>query len=84
MSSLSFLNIGEKAEVVEIKTEKGHGCGKKEKHICHVEDMGLRIGNVVEVLNNEGQGPLVVKVNESRIAIGRDMAMKIMVKRIEE
>jgi ferrous iron transport protein A len=35
---------------------------------------------MVEMLNNEGRGPILLKVDESRIAIGRGMAMKIMVK----
>ena len=37
---------------------------------------------MIEMLNNEGRGPLLLKVEESRIAIGRGMAMKIMVRRI--
>lgn len=84
MSPLSLLSEGEKAEIVEIKTQKGygHGCGKK--HLHHAEDMGLRIGKIVEMLNNKGKGPILLKVDESRIAIGRGMAMKIMVRRIEQ
>lgn len=83
MVPLGLLSTGEKAEVVEIKASKGCCHGKKDKHICHVEDMGLRVGNLIEMLNNEGHGPVVVKVDESRIAIGRGMAMKIMVRRID-
>jgi ferrous iron transport protein A len=41
--------------------------------------MGLRVGKSVEMLNNGG-GPVLVKVDESRIAVDRGMAMKIMVK----
>ncbi len=45
--------------------------------------MGIRKGKSVEMLNNEGRGPLLLKVDESRIAVGRGMAMKILVRRNE-
>lgn len=82
MAPLGLLSEGEKAEIMEIKTQKvcGHGSGKNQ--LCHAEDMGLRIGKTVEILNNAGRGSLLVKVDESRIAIGRGMAMKIIVKRL--
>jgi ferrous iron transport protein A len=35
------------------------------------------------MLNNKGGGALLVKVGDSRIAVGRGMAMKIMVRRQE-
>lgn len=81
MAPLGLLNIGEQAEIAEIKEQKSctHGSGKK--HLCHAEDMGLRVGKTVEMLNNEGRGPILLKVDESRIAIGKGMAMKIMVRR---
>jgi ferrous iron transport protein A len=81
MSPLGLLSAGEKAEVAEIRIQKGccHGGGKNQ--VCHTEDMGLRAGKVVEMLNNRGGGPVLLKVDESRIAISRGMAMKIMVKR---
>jgi len=44
-------------------------------------DMGLRPGKQVEMLTNSGGGPLLLKVDESRIALGRGMAMKIYVRR---
>jgi len=43
--------------------------------------MGLRTGKTVEMLNNEGRGAILVKIDETRIAIGRGMAMKVMVRR---
>lgn len=45
--------------------------------------MGIRIGKSIEMLTNEGRGPLLLKVDESRIAVGRGMAMKILVRRNE-
>jgi ferrous iron transport protein A len=83
MAPLGLLSTGEKAEIVEIKGQID--CSQKagKNQLCHAEDMGLRAGKVVEMLNNEGRGPLLLKVDESRIAIGRGMAMKIMVRRLD-
>jgi len=83
MAPLGLLSEGEKAEIMEIKTQKGccHGRGKDQ--LCHAEDMGLHVGKTIEMLHNKGRGPLLVKVDESRIAIGRDIAKKIMVRRID-
>jgi ferrous iron transport protein A len=83
MAPLGLLSRGEQAQIVEIKGQQGCGHGTGKNLLCHAEDMGLRIGKMVEMLNNEGRGPLLLKVDESRIAIGRGMAMKIMVRRKE-
>lgn len=80
MVPLGLLCPGESAEVMEIRENKSCCSEKKEKHICHAEDMGIRVGNVIEMLNSEGRGPILIKIDESRIAIGRGIAMKIMVK----
>ncbi len=81
MAPLGLLSTGEKAEIAEIRAQKDICAGRGKHQMCQAEDMGLRIGKTVEMLNNEGRGPLLLKVDESRIAIGRGMAMKIMVKR---
>ena len=44
----------------------------------HLEDMGFVAGSAVTVLNTIG-GNLIVKVKESRVAISKEMASKIMV-----
>jgi ferrous iron transport protein A len=78
----------------------GHGQGHGHRHGCpgcgrhggahgaastvRVEDMGIRPGKTVEMLSNEGGRALLVKVDESRIAVGRAVAMKIMVRRIDD
>ncbi|HET6513630.1 MAG TPA: FeoA family protein [Thermodesulfovibrionales bacterium] len=81
MAPLGLLSRGDKAVIVEIKGQKGVCHGTSRNQLCHAEDMGLRIGKSVEMLNNEGRGPILLKIDESRIAIGRGMAMRIMVKR---
>lgn len=80
MAPLGLMSEGEKGEVAEIVETKGH-CEGSKKHHCHMEDMGIRVGKEVEMLNNKGCGPLLIKVDETRIAIGRGAAMKIMVRR---
>ena len=44
----------------------------------HLEDMGFVAGGVVTVLNTIG-GNLIVKIKESRVAISKEMAGKIMI-----
>lgn len=78
MTPLGLLGTGEEAEVMEVK---GRNDPRKCRRSCRVEDMGLRAGKTVQMLNNEGRGPLLMKVGDSRIAMGRGMAMKIMVRR---
>lgn len=87
MVPLGLLAVGETAEVAETRLEElfspcsGCGCGRPEC-FSRLEDMGLRAGKTVEILNNHrGQGVLLVKVDDSRIALNRGMAMKIMVRR---
>jgi ferrous iron transport protein A len=44
----------------------------------HLEDLGFVAGADVSVVNTMG-GNLIVKVKESRVAISKEMAMKIMI-----
>ena len=44
----------------------------------HLEDMGFVAGGAVTVLNTIG-GNLIVKIKESRVAISKEMAGKIMI-----
>ena len=44
----------------------------------HLEDMGFTVGGAVTVMNTIG-GNLIVKIKESRVAISREMAARIMV-----
>ena len=82
MCPLGLLSLGEKGEVIETKKVQNFR-PHKGKGSIRLEDMGLRAGKTVEILNNEGRGPLLVKVENARLAIGRKMAMKIMVRRCE-
>ena len=44
----------------------------------HLEDLGFTVGGAVTVMNTIG-GNLIVKIKESRVAISKEMAAKIMV-----
>lgn len=71
---LGLLGVGEDAEIV------GLGPGKAGTWRGRVEDMGLRVGRRVVMLTN-GAGPVLVKVDEARIAVDRGVAMRIEVRR---
>ncbi|MDD2901271.1 MAG: FeoA family protein [Syntrophales bacterium] len=85
MIPLGLLAAGEKAEVAEIRMPNpvSSCCACKKKSGCCslMEDLGLRSGKTVEILHNPGRSTILVKVDESRIALGRGAAMKIMVRR---
>lgn len=64
------------AEVGEEKIMKKIG-GKQEVK-AHLENLGFVVGGAVTVINTIG-GNVMVKVKESRVAISKEMAQKIMV-----
>jgi len=86
------LNAGEQASVVEFVVREpsaGGGRGRRGKGNCgkswhHIENLGLHPGKVIEVLRIHNNGPVLVKVEQSRIAIGRGMANRIVVKKIDD
>jgi ferrous iron transport protein A len=73
---LGLLGPGERAEVVVAGERPQGACS------CRSEEMGLRAGSVVEMLAGGGCGPLLVKIDGSRLALGRGIAMKILVLRL--
>ena len=44
----------------------------------HLEDLGFVVGGTVTVVNSMG-GNLIVNIKDSRVAISREMAQKIMI-----
>lgn len=67
---LTFADTGEEYVVKKIN-------GKPEVR-KHLENLGFVIGSGVSMINTIG-GNVIVKVKESRVAISREMAQKIMV-----
>ena len=53
--------------------------GGKEEVRRHLEELGFVIGGLVTVVS-ETAGNMIVNVKDSRVAIGKEMAAKIMVK----
>ncbi len=92
MVPLGLLSSGERAEIMEIKEGKdclspAGGCAGNERRgdeRSRIEEMGIRIGKNVQMISNGGRGPMLIKVDGSRIAMGRGMAMKILVRREEK
>jgi ferrous iron transport protein A len=73
MMPLGLLGDGEAGEIVVTPGDAGT-CAAR------AEEMGLRVGRRVEMLNNAA-GPVLVKVDESRIAVDRGVAMRIQVRK---
>ncbi len=96
MSPLGLLCKGEVCEIVNlrhnrftagVKGEFGFAgrhrvCGRLGHHEKRLAEMGLSHGQVVEVIENNPAMPMLLRVQDSRIAIDRGMAMQIMVRRV--
>jgi len=70
--SLGMLQDGDVAIVVDVRG--GHGMRRR------MADMGMATGARIEVVSDTASsGPVIVKVLDTRIAIGRGMSRRIMV-----
>ena len=67
---LSMVSSGEPMQIKRI--------GGKEEVKKFLENLGFVTGGIVTVVSDIG-GSVIVNVRDSRVAIGRDMANKIMV-----
>jgi ferrous iron transport protein A len=70
---LSALRTGEQGAVVQL--QGGHGL------LSRMASLGFTPGTEITVLQNFGRGPLIVRVREARVALGRGEAAKIHVRR---
>ena len=68
---LGLLSESEEGEVVELRG--GRGMRRR------LLDMGLSVGAPVKVLVSNPPGPVLVGVRGTRLALGRGLAMKILV-----
>ena len=73
MLPLALMTDGEIGEIVAVAVGAGGDSASR------AEELGLRVGKRVRMLAN-GAGPVLVKVDESRIAVARGVAMKITVR----
>ena len=72
---LNQLASGTRAVVSELRGGRGFA--------SRLAGMGVSVGCQIEVLQNRARGPLLVLVRDTRIALGRDEASKIMVRESE-
>ena len=69
---LAFLGEGEIGTVVEIRA--GRGLTRR------LLAMGVAPGMRIRVLKSSGPGPIMIEVGQTRIALGRGAAMKVIVR----
>lgn len=69
------LSLGQEGERLIVQEFTG-GSGAQ----LRLATLGLKKNDEVEIITNSGQGQLVVAVNATRLALGRGIAQKIMVK----
>ncbi len=50
---------------------------------AHMAGMKIVSGMTLDVIRNDGKGPMVIRVQNTRIAIGRKMAKKMLVDEAE-
>jgi ferrous iron transport protein A len=84
MMPLGLLAAGGAGEIVEIRMPKvpnGGSPGDLGRSGSRIEDMGIRVGGTVEMLNNTGS-PVLLKVGGARVAVDRGLAMKIMIREV--
>ena len=70
MMPLTMANIGETNVIKKI--------GGKEETRRFLENLGFVVGGIVTVISEVG-GNIIVNIKDSRVAIGKDMANKILV-----
>lgn len=70
MMPLTMMRAGEPSVIKKV--------GGKEDTKRFLEKLGFVVGGIVTVISETG-GNMIVNVKDSRVAIGKDMANKIMV-----
>ncbi len=70
---LSMLETGETGVVVGVNAGRGM--------LSRMTALGFVPGARVTVLQNYGRGPLIARVHDARIALGRGEALKILMRR---
>lgn len=70
MMPITLAEVGEESIIRKI--------GGKQEVKAHLENLGFVVGGAVTVVNTIG-GNIIVKVKDSRIAVSRELAQKIMV-----
>ncbi len=87
MVPLKDLNEGESGEIVEIAEpefcpKKRSFFGRRGRRCCRCNDIGLRKGKVVQILRKHKSGPMLLKVDQTRIAIDQGVVESIRIKNL--
>lgn len=69
--------LAPKAHAIVTEMRGGRG------FISRLAGMGISVGCQLEILQNAARGPLLVRVRDTRIALGRGEASKILVQELE-
>lgn len=75
MMPLAMAQPGEEVRLVAL-----HGGHRMRRRLA---DLGLTLDMPLRVVRANGQGPLIVAVKDTRLALGRGMAHHIMVEPLE-
>ncbi len=75
MGTLVDLPIGRSAQVIELQA----GWGMQR----HLSSLGIRPGKIVRKITSQPMGgPIMVEVEGARVAIGRGMAARIIIRKV--
>lgn len=69
---LAMLPTGSRGVVVDMG-DYGRGLARR------MSDMGLYDGSEVRIISSVGVGPVLIQVNDCKLAVGRGIARKILV-----
>ena len=75
MMPLTMCSEGTNARIVSVH------CGQSLKKRLH--DLGVYDGTTIKVIKNDVSGPIIVKVKDSKLVLGRGQASKIMAQQQE-
>jgi ferrous iron transport protein A len=67
------------AEVPEGAQAVVHGLQGGGGFVGRMAALGFTVGEQISVLQNSGQGPVIVLVRDTRVALGRGEALKVLV-----
>jgi len=74
MKNLTEFSKGDKIKILYVN------CGRNFKR--RLSELGLFYGIEIKIIKNDGWGPIIVKIFESKIALGRGEALKIYGRKI--
>ena len=75
---LVFLNEGDSAKIVHFSINPK---SKYSESLYRLEEMGVKSGKIIQMLNNSNGNSILVKIDNSRLAISRHIALKIFVRK---